>query len=235
VPSQFDWRDENIVSNVKNQGHCGSCWTFSTTGALESHIALFKKKALRAQNRTEESERIFVEELSEQNLIDCAQAFNNNGCDGGLPSQAFEFVRYNNIDQEWEYLYEGVDGKCRSSNSTKKQAALQTLGSHNITQGNEDQIQNVMLEMGPVSVAFCVSGDFQHYSNGVYTSDNCPDTSQDVNHAVLAVGYGTYGKTAYWSVKNSWGRSWGEDGYFRIERGRNMCGISQCAAAPIFK
>ncbi|KAJ4841883.1 hypothetical protein Tsubulata_015445 [Turnera subulata] len=240
IPETKDWREAGIVSPVKDQGHCGSCWTFSTTGALEAayHQAFGKGIS-----------------LSEQQLVDCAQAFNNFGCHGGLPSQAFEYIKYNGgLDTEEAYPYTGVDGVCKFSSEN---VGVQVLDSVNITlvsylhkffrivplqnspyevsmlMGAEEELKDAVALVRPVSVAFQVIHEFRLYKSGVFTSDHCGSTPMDVNHAVVAVGYGVENGMPYWLIKNSWGANWGDNGYFKMEMGRNMCGIATCASYPV--
>ncbi|XP_031492601.1 thiol protease aleurain-like [Nymphaea colorata] len=216
LPESRDWRKSGIVSPVKNQGHCGSCWTFSTTGALEAAYAQATGKNV---------------SLSEQQLVDCAQAFNNFGCHGGLPSQAFQYIKYNGgLDTEESYPYTGVDGHCKFS---ANDVGVKVANSVNITQGAEDELKHAVGVVRPVSVAFEVVSGFRFYKGGVYTSTTCGSSPMDVNHAVLAVGYGEKHGTPYWLIKNSWGKDWGVDGYFKMELGKNMCGIATCASYPI--
>ncbi|EPS73937.1 hypothetical protein M569_00815 [Genlisea aurea] len=216
IPASKDWREAGIVSPVKNQGHCGSCWTFSTTGALEAAFAQAHGKGV---------------SLSEQQLVDCAGAFSNNGCNGGLPSQAFEYIKYNGgLETEDAYPYTGKDGICRY---TSENAALQVLDSVNITQDAEDELKHAVAFVRPVSVAFEVVKGFKSYKSGVYTSATCGSSPMDVNHAVLAVGYGEENGIPYWLIKNSWGGDWGDEGYFKIEMGKNMCGVATCASYPV--
>ncbi|XP_031267922.1 thiol protease aleurain-like [Pistacia vera] len=216
LPETKDWREVGIVSPVKDQGHCGSCWTFSTTGALEAayHQAFGKQIS-----------------LSEQQLVDCAQAFNNFGCSGGLPSQAFEYIKYNGgLDTEAAYPYTGKDGECKFSSEN---VGVQVEDSVNITLGAEDELKHAVASVRPVSVAFQVVNGFRFYKSGVYTSDTCGSTPMDVNHAVLAVGYGVEDGVPFWLIKNSWGQSWGDNGYFKMELGKNMCGVATCASYPV--
>lgn len=216
LPESVDWRTKGVVTPVKDQGHCGSCWTFSTTGCLESQTAIKTGKLVT---------------LSEQNLVDCAGAFNNKGCDGGLPSQAFEYVRYNGgLDTEASYPYKGVDGECKF---TKSDIGATVSGVKNITFQDEMELQQAVAEAGPVSIAFQVASDFRFYKNGVYDSKVCKSGPADVNHAVLAVGYDKLDGKDYWIVKNSWNTTWGIQGYFYIKRGENMCGLADCASYPI--
>lgn len=216
LPPVKDWRDEGIVSPVKDQGSCGSCWTFSTTGALEAAYKQAFGKDI---------------SLSEQQLVDCAGAFNNFGCHGGLPSQAFEYIKYNGgLEPEGAYPYTGKDGVCKFSSEN---TAVKVLDSVNITLGAEDELKHAVALVRPVSIAFQVIHEFRLYKEGVFTSDHCGNTPMDVNHAVLAVGYGVENGIPYWLIKNSWGADWGDHGYFKMEMGKNMCGIATCASYPV--
>jgi len=221
-PVYFDWRGSGVVTPVKDQGNCGSCWTFSTTGAVESNWAIY----------TGMSPPL----LSEQQLVDCAGDFNNHGCNGGLPSQAFQYIQFaGGIETEADYPYLAIDQNCSFDSS--KEAAHVYDGSVNITSGDETALLESLFTVGPVSVAFEVVGDFMDYYGGVYVGKTCQSLAQTVNHAVLAVGFGTDSTSGldYWLVKNSWGTTWGEEGYFRIQRGVNMCGIAVCASYPNIK
>ncbi|KAM6388141.1 pro-cathepsin H isoform 2-T2 [Pluvialis apricaria] len=217
-PDSIDWRKKgNYVTPVKNQGPCGSCWTFSTTGCLESAIAIATGKLL---------------SLAEQQLVDCAQAFNNHGCSGGLPSQAFEYILYNKgLMGEDTYPYRAKNGTCKFQ---PEKAIAFVKDVINITQYDEDGMVEAVGKHNPVSFAFEVTGNFMHYRKGVYSNPRCEHTPDKVNHAVLAVGYGEENGTPYWIVKNSWGALWGMNGYFLIERGKNMCGLAAylCLLSP---
>ncbi|KAJ3677112.1 hypothetical protein LUZ60_002836 [Juncus effusus] len=218
LPESKDWRKEGIVSPVKNQGSCGSCWTFSTTGALEAAYAQSTGKNI---------------SLSEQQLVDCGYGYNNFGCNGGLPSQAFQYIKYNGgLDTEEAYPYVGVDGVCHFS---ANDVGVKVADAVNITQNAEDELKHAVGLVRPVSVAFEVIDGFRSYTSGVYTSDHCGTGPMDVNHAVLAVGYGVEDGVPYWLIKNSWGADWGMDGYFKMEMGKNMCGVATCASYPIIE
>ena len=233
LPSHLDWREKGIVSEVKNQGHCGSCWTFSTVGCLEAHMAI-KYDTWRAPR------------LSEQQFVDCAQAFDTAGCNGGLPSHAFEYIKSaGGLSSEFSYPYHAVDQNCSFNKSSTPEtspflpssagvAAEVPGGSINITKGDENALKYYLATEGPVSVAFQVASDFRDYASGVYTSTVCKDGATDVNHAVLAVGYGVDPDTQmpYWTIKNSWDYSWGNEGFFKIEAFKNMCGIANCNSFP---
>ncbi|MBN3307862.1 CATH protein, partial [Amia calva] len=216
-PDSVDWRTKGkFVTPVKNQGACGSCWTFSTTGCLESVIAIATGKLLF---------------LSEQQLVDCAQAFDNHGCSGGLPSHAFEYIKYNKgLMTEEGYPYTAMDGPCKFN---PKEAAAFVKEVVNITKYNEMEMVDAVARLNPVSFAYEVTSDFMHYQDGVYSSTECRNTTETVNHAVLAVGYGQEKGIPYWIVKNSWGPYWGMQGYFFIERGKNMCGLAACSSYPV--
>lgn len=207
-----------MVSPVKSQGQCGSCWTFSTVGALESHWNILGK----GRNVT----------FSEQQLVDCAGDFDNHGCEGGLPSHAFEYIRHiGGIESDLTYPYAAKDGAC----VFRKHIAVGYVrfGSYNITQGDEQEMAEKLYTEGPVAVSFQVIAGFKNYNGGVYTVENCGKTTKDVNHAVLATGYGADNGKSFWNVKNSWGINWGVSGFFKIERGTNMCAIAQCNSYPL--
>jgi cathepsin H len=213
----IDWRDAKVVTPVKNQGSCGSCWAFSSTGAIESAAAIATKKP--------------PQTVAEQQLVDCAGNFENMGCRGGLPSQAFQYVMWaGGIQDSASYPYTGRDGKC----NFKKDKVITKLSNEvNITEKAENELVDA-IGGRPVSVAYQVSGDFRSYKSGVYDSKQCRSGPMDVNHAVLAVGYNsTSAGVPYYIIKNSWGTSFGIQGYFWMVRNKNMCGVATCAAYPV--
>jgi cathepsin H len=216
----IDWRTKGVVTPVKNQGSCGSCWAFGTTGAVESHWALSSGKLLT---------------LSEQQLVDCGRPFGNMGCNGGLPSQAFEYIKHaGGIESSLDYKYTGRDGSCHFQ---VEKVVAKVTGEVNITEGDESGLFDAVTNNGPVAIAFQVVSDFQSYRSGVYDSSRCKKGAMDVNHAVLVVGYNTDASSGkpYWIVKNSWGTSFGIQGYFNMVRNKNMCGIATCASFPLTK
>jgi cathepsin H len=218
IPDTYEWNNYGIVTAVKNQGSCGSCWTFSTVGAMESHWNILGK----GRNLT----------FSEQQLVDCAGDYDNNGCNGGLPSHAFEYIRHaGGLESDVTYPYTAKDGQCVFRRNIA--VAYVRHGSFNITQGDESELAERLYNAGPIAVSFQVIGGFSKYVAGVYKADNCGKTTLDVNHAVLLTGYGTEGGVKYWNIKNSWGAAWGNAGYFKIERGTNMCAIAQCNSYPL--
>lgn len=216
IPSSMDWRAEGLVTNIKNQQQCGSCWAFSAIGTLEGQWA---------KNTSQ------LVSLSEQNLVDCAGNYSCDGCEGGWPDKAIQYIIDNGgVDTESSYPYMGIDGDCAFNKTniganSSKVVLLQT--------GNMTTLYNALAHVGPISVALDAEGDFQMYKSGIFNSTTCSNTLLD--HAVLAVGYGqTLEGHKYLIIKNSWGTDWGMDGYIYFSADiDNMCGIAQHCSYPL--
>jgi C1A family cysteine protease len=201
----LDWTTMGAVTPVKNQGQCGSCWAFSTTGNMEGTIAILHGQ---------------LTSLSEQQLVDCSWSYGNLGCSGGLMDNAFKYAEANGLCTEAAYPYTAKDGTCQSSKCSA--SAYTHLKSYTDVQHNENAL-GASVDIEPVSVA--IEADqpaFQMYSSGVFSAP----CGQNLDHGVLVVGYGTQGTTPYWKVKNSWGTSWGEAGYILMIRNTDECGIA---------
>lgn len=206
APESFDWRDQGAVTPVKNQGLCGSCWTFSAIGNIESQQIIVNKKQLI---------------LSEQELVDCD--LKDNGCKGGLMDQAFEYLIKNGVVQESDYPYKAARGTCRLDTS---KVAVKVTGFKDVSR-NEDDIKEFLFTNGPLSIAVNAR-PWKHYQGGIFKPhgifNHC--SPKRLDHGVLLVGYGEENGEKYWIIKNSWGTKWGEDGYIRLERGVGACGVN---------
>ena len=215
LPDSVDWRD-SAVTPVKNQGQCGSCWSFSTTGSIEG-INAIKTGSLVS--------------LSEQQLVDCSSSFGNEGCNGGMFDAAFKYTEGAKLETEDEYPYTAQDGQC---NYDASEGEVGAVSYEDVTSNSPSELAAAVAQQ-PVSVAIEADQSvFQSYTGGIINSADC---GTQLDHAVLVVGFGNDGTTDYWILKNSWGSDWGESGYFRIIRDMNgadagICGLQSQPAYP---
>ncbi|CAN8303988.1 unnamed protein product [Cochlearia groenlandica] len=212
-----DWRYEGAVTPVRYQGPCGGCWAFSAVAAIEGLTKITQGNLV---------------PLSEQQLIDCDIGYFDNGCRGGIMSEAFKYIIQNGgIASEESYPFQGYQGMCWPN--ARPVASIR--GFQTVPRDNERALLEAVSRQ-PVSVSIDAYGPgFMHYSGGVYDEPYC---GTRVNHAVTFVGYGvSQDGVKYWLAKNSWGESWGENGYIRIRRDvdwpQGMCGLAQYAFYPI--
>jgi C1A family cysteine protease len=216
APASVDWINKGAVTSVKDQGQCGSCWTFSATGAIEGAWAISKGQLV---------------DLSEQELVDCATgiSYGSHGCNGGQMEGAFKFVIENGQCSLSSYPYTAKDGTCQ------KCSAVAHITSCYDVKPNDQVSMKAAVAQQPVAVA--IEADtryFQSYSSGILTSSSCGTT---LDHGVLTVGYGEENGQKYWLVKNSWGTTWGDKGYVKIARTEStndpgICGIAMDPSFP---
>jgi len=205
LPSSVNWTAAGATTPVKNQGSCGSCWSFSATGALEGLNFITNGN---------------LQSYSEQQLMDCSRKYGNKACQGGLMDYAFAYVAKEGIELETSYPYRGRDDLiCRYKAAD---VAFRISGFTDVTPNNVEALMAAVAQQ-PVSVAVeADQSSWQLYTGGIVSS-NC---GQALDHGVLAVGYGTQSGTAFWNVKNSWGADWGQNGYILIQRSSaDLCGI----------
>ncbi|KAJ0017635.1 hypothetical protein Pint_10426 [Pistacia integerrima] len=216
VPTSLDWREKDAVTQVKDQGNCGCCWAFSAVAAMEGITQIKTGKLI---------------SLSEQQLLDCSTNGNNQGCNGGMMENAYNYIINNQgLTSETNYPYQATEGTCDTQQETAPAAQIQSY--EKVPSNNEEALLQAVAKQ-PVSVAIDSSG-FRYYNGGVFDG-NC---GTNLNHAVTIIGYGTADDgTKYWLIKNSWGQTWGENGYMRIKRDveavEGLCGLAKDASYPV--
>lgn len=216
LPDKIDWREHGAVTPVKDQGVCGSCWSFGTTGAIEG--AYFRKKGK-------------LVSFSEQNLIDCSWSEGNLACNGGLDYQAYNWIlRHGGLQATSTYgPYMNTDAFCHYNPA---RAATMMTGYCNVTQGTAG-LNHALATIGPLSVSIdATQPSFYFYAGGFYTDSKCKSGIDDLDHSVLAVGYLTHGDEKYTIVKNSWSTHWGANGYVFIAQRDNICGVATAPTYP---
>ena len=213
----FDWTTKGAVTAVKNQGQCGSCWSFGTTGDIEGTWFL-KGNPLQA--------------LSEQQLVSCDKT--DDGCGGGLQENAFKWIMKNGgIASEADYPYKsgfGIRHLCVEGHKSVANITKWFQVSDKASQ--ESDISNQLAQVGPITIGIDAT-PMQDYRGGIDSPKNCGSSARDLDHAVLIVGFGTENGVDYWKIKNSWAASWGEEGYYRIVRGENKCGVAMDAVHSV--
>jgi len=217
LPDMVDWIAKGAVTSVKDQGICGSCWTFGTAGSIEGAWFLSSGDLLH---------------LSEQQILDCAWGEWDSGCDGGEADTAMQWIMDNGgMATERAYPYMSTDHFCAAS---ERGSGVRLTGYANVT-GGELALQDAVATKGPVAIAIdAAHPEFEYYSSGVYYNPACKNGTDDLDHEVLIVGYGTENGQDYWLVKNSWSTHWGNNGYIKMSRNRdNNCGIATDPNYPI--
>ncbi|KAJ8921570.1 hypothetical protein NQ315_010475 [Exocentrus adspersus] len=210
APEYVNWVEQGRVTPVKNQGNCGSCWAFSTTGAMEGAYARKTGNLV---------------SFSEQFLMDCST--DNAGCDGGNMVVAYGYIKANGIEREDDYPYEEKNGWCRYSDGS----IVTRISGYVIVPQDENSVKDAVASVGPIAAGID-AGHFQNYAGGVFETSECSST--ELNHGVLIAGYGTENGKDYWLIKNSWASWWGDNGYVKMARNRNnLCGVATDPSYPV--
>jgi cathepsin L len=215
LPKSVDWRTSGVVTSVKDQGHCGSCWAFAGAATLESHVAINTG---------------LLYDLSPQQIAMCAPnpdaCGGTGGCEGATAEIAFDYVAGAGVLEEYQLGYQayyGGDSACGVNDLTVPVA--HTTGFVQLPANNYTALMNAIAQIGPMAISVDAS-EWHNYENGIFSG--CNQESPDINHAVVLVGYGEDNGQKYWTVRNSWNPSWGELGYIRLARAdaeEEVCGM----------
>jgi len=233
TPSSFDWRDKGAVTDVKDQGQCGSCWAFSTTETIESAYQLAGNK---------------LTELSIAQIVQCDTGGDDAGCNGGDTITAFDYLKSSGgLAAEADYPYsgaitKGVTGSCDKSAERKVvdgtglaswSYATPACTSRKCEDQDEQKLADTLSTVAPVSI--CVNAEpWQDYSSGVLKGDSCKGGYYALDHCVQLIGYDSIdGSNGYWIVRNSWATDWGVDGMIHLEFGSNACGVADEATTVV--
>jgi len=214
-PTSFDWRTKNRLTPIKNQEQCGSCWAFSCTESIESVYMI--AKGLNGNQ---------MPALAPQEIVDCDHN-GAYGCNGGDLPTCYEFVKGDGLEKESSYPYRARDGACKAR---KDLAFVHIAGwKYVIPPGNHNEVTmaNFLAANSPISITVDAQ-TWSFYSSGVLMASQCGDS---IDHAVQAIGYDT--THGFWIVRNSWGSSWGEGGYIRLQFGHNTCGVTSEVTVPV--
>ncbi|KAJ2938893.1 hypothetical protein O0L34_g17703 [Tuta absoluta] len=218
LPKNFDLRMEGVITPVRNQAACGSCWAFATAATIEGALA--------------RSNGGHLVDLSEQALVDCAWAYKSHGCSGTEQIDApYGFVMKHGFPTVEEYgPYVGEDGYCKIGNMTN---VYHIKGFAAVTKNSPNSLKVVLNKYGPVTIGVLVTENMAFYRSGVLYDRHCPKNPRYMNHAVTLIGYGERDGQLYWIIKNSWGESWGESGYLLMSAKDNNCNVMTEPFYPI--
>merc|ERR1719469_1303592 len=214
VPSSYDWRQQGYTNAVKDQGQCGSCWAFAAVANIEGAGFVSTGK---------------LASLSEQQLNDCDKD-EDQGCDGGLPESAYKDMIAHNmgLESESDYRYTGRDGTC----TLQADKEIAFVGDWTDLSQDEDQIAAALVKYGPLALGIN-AGLMQFYSGGVANPSASSCKPADLDHGVSFVAFGEDSGSPYWTIRNSWGSSWGEAGHYRIMRGTGACGLNTAVTTAL--
>jgi C1A family cysteine protease len=214
LPLTVDWRTKNVLTPVKNQGQCGCCWAYAALSALEPAVALKSKTS--------------PVSLSEQELVDCSA----QECNGGYMDQAYSYIQQKKgLSRTTNYpAYSAKRNTCvRNTTSVVTAAVVNWVW----VAADELSLQKAVVDR-PVTSSIFVPTSLYNYKSGIFYEATCNTAPNDVNHGILVAGYGTENGTDYWLIKNSWGSTWGDNGYFKLARNRgNNCFIAKYPLYPV--